>query len=158
MTNHSYFNLSGTNLSINNHKLELNSSFYINSIDGIPTGEIFLVDDTDFDYKTEKIPNIPEFFDKCFVCDGNNIRKVVNLYSEDSGINMEVLTDNPVLHLKTLMCEDTGKGQTKYTNLSGIAIMPELFPDALRFNHFPTTVLEKDKNYNHLTEYRFSVR
>ena len=158
ITNHSYFNLSGTSSYITEHKLQLNSSFYIKSVDCLPTGEILTVDGTDFDYRTEKKLEIPDFFDQCFISDGKNIRKIANLYSEDSGINMEVFSDNPVLHLKTLRNDDTGKGQVKYRNSSGIAIMPELFPDALSFNHFPTTILEKGKNYKYLTEYKFSIR
>ncbi len=160
LTNHSYFNLSGHNADIKDHLLQLDCSFYINNIDGIPTGEILLTKDSAFDYKTEKsLENLPECYNQGFVADGVNTRRIGSLYSQDSGINMEIFTNSPVIGLKTPdIPEDDGKGGVSYTSLSGLAVMPQLFPDALRFNHFPTSILEMGKNFNYMTEYKFTIK
>ena len=157
LTNQSFFNLSGENHDIKDHVLQLNCSFYIKNNDGIPTGEILLVNDSDFDYKTEKsLENLPKHYNQCFVADGINFRKVASLYSKDSGINMEIFTNSPVVGLKTL--ENEEKDGDKHSAFCGLSVMTQLFPDAARFTHFPTSILESGKNFSYQTEYKFSIK
>lgn len=160
LTNHSYFNLSGHDADIKDHLLQLNCSYYIRNIDGVPTGEILFTDGTEFDYKKEKtLDDISEKLNCCFVADGNGFRKIGSLYSTKSGINMEVHTNSPVIGLKTLEFDETdSKGNVIYSSFSGLTLTPQLFPDAMKFNHFPTSILEKGRNFSQLTEYRFSIK
>jgi aldose 1-epimerase len=110
LTQHAYFNLSGT-ADILNHELKLNAPHYL-PVDEIliPTGEIASVAGTPFDFtsfkaigrdiKKEDIQLERGLgYDHCWVLDDSNkgLRSAAILQEVNSGIQLEVFTDQPAI-------------------------------------------------------------
>ncbi len=171
MTNHSYFNLNGHNAgNIENHTLQMEASFYTpNSPACVPNGEVLSVTGTPFDFRTPKKvgadfggddAQIALFggYDHNFPLDGFGFRKVVTLTGDQSGITMEMYTDQPATQLYTGNAIEEGrvcKEGAVYTKHSGLCLESQVFPNNLSFSHFPTSVLKKGEKYDTTTEYKF---
>lgn len=108
--------------------------------DKIPTGRVLAVDDTKFDLRTEKSPSFE--IDTCFVLPKRSEPEfAVALTSND--LRLDVLTDAPAFHLYT-------------GDPSGIAIEPEIHPDAPNHGHFPSIQLDPGECFRQTTIHRFS--
>ncbi len=160
LTNHSYFNLNGHNSgTIINHKLKLNSEFYL-PIDEtlIPTGEILKTENTKFDLCKER--DLTEHYDHCFVLSDNSYLKHAGTLKGDiSGIEMNVYTTKPGIQIysgKAFSSDTIGKGGKIYEENSFVCMETEFFPDSPNKPHFPDTILKKNETYNHKTIYKFN--
>ena len=177
LTNHSYFNLSGHNSgTVLNQVLKLNSSFYTpNSEECMPAGEVRSVEGTPFDFRTPKpigqdinadFEQVQMFggYDHNFAVDGRGYRFCAEVSSPDTGITMEVYTDQPAVQIYTANKIEEGeylgpfKEDAYYKNYYAICLETQCFPNAMKFSHYPSPILKKNEVYDRTTEYRFIVK
>lgn len=171
LTNHSYFNLDGSENvsegSVMEHMVVLpNSSTYtpVNEI-AIPTGELKDVEGTDFDFRQEK--KLSEMnkngYDQNFVIDnydGKTMIEAAKIKSEKTGITLKVLTNLPGFQFYTAnnlgkSSQPLGKDGKRYKKHSSFCVEPQFFPDAINtFDEKP--VLKKGEKYNRTIIYSFT--
>lgn len=164
LTNHSYFNLSTYPQSlINEHELMVKANQFLEVDDFlIPTGNLVRVDNTEMDFRVAKKVNLE--LDHNWVLDKeyNKLELISTLYSEDSGILMEISTTLPGLQVysgnKIIPTKNYTKNQLGYTKSSGICLETQFFPDSPNHDSFPNTLLTPDNIYNHSTVYKLITK
>ena len=110
----------------------------------LPTGALLAVKDTEFDYTESK--QIGEIkMDQAFVLNKKQQESVL-LFSEDSGIQMKVTTNQPSVVVYT---PDT---------LDAICFETQNYPDAPNYNHFPSSVLRPEEKYLNKSSFEFRIR
>lgn len=170
LTNHSYFNLGGHESgSINGQVLQINADFYTpNDSECMPTGEILSVAGTPFDFRAPKpigqdidadFPQVQAVggFDHNFVIAGKGMRLAAAAQCVETGITMQVYTNQPGMQLYTANALPAGvkKCDKEYSIHDAFCLETQVFPNAMANAHFPTAVLKKGEIYDHVTEYRF---
>lgn len=179
LTNHSYFNLSGD--------LEKNGDEQILKIKAnkvcelkeelIPTGEMINVENTIFDLRNgikikdgiEKGQNeknsqfeITRAYDHPFELENTEFEKSkIELFSEFSGIKMEVFTTEKVAVIYTGNFLD--EVLPFYSNLKneknkrylGVAIETQDYPNGINEKKFESKILKKDEKYQSKTIFKF---
>lgn len=175
LTQHAYFNLSGT-ADILNHKLKLNAPSYL-PIDEtlIPTGEIANVEGTPFDFKsfkaigrdiqTESIQLERGLgYDHCWVINNPNkeLQTAALLKEASSGIQMEVRTDQPAIQFYSgnfLDGTNPKKQSDSFYNFrSGLCLETQHFPNAPNEASFPSTELSPGEVYSTKTQFKFTLQ
>jgi aldose 1-epimerase len=169
LTNHSYFNLTAGKDNILKHELTL----YADSITPtdstlIPTGEIFPVGGTSFDFTTahpigERIAEIPGGYDINYKLrkTGNELSLAAELYEPVSGRLMKTYTTEPGIQFYSgnfLNGQFTGHNGIQYNQYFGLCLEAQHFPDSPNNPAFPSTVLKPGEKYTQLTIYEFSVK
>ncbi|MBQ9280954.1 MAG: galactose mutarotase [Treponema sp.] len=167
LTNHAYFNLNGRG-SVLSHKLQLDCDSYLElASDGAPSGKILSVEGTPFDFRKEKpvgqdikeIPPSVRGYDHCMVTHGNEkgLVRFGALSSEESGIKMEMFTNQRGVHLYTAnyIGGVIGKGGVRHNAQDGICFETERFPNAINEPEFPTCVLRPEETYCSKTLLKF---
>ena len=174
MTNHSYCNLNGENSdSILEHEMTVRADAYTRvNEEMIATGEILDVTGTAMDFRTAKpigrdINNEEEplkiggGYDHNFVLNAHKPEEaVVTVFSNESGIVMDVFTDYPGIQIYTgnFLCDKPGKSGRIYPNRSAVALETQQFPNAANRENFPSPLLKAGEKLHTETEYRFSVK
>lgn len=162
MTNHAYFNLFGKEEPINAHRLYIPAGNILETTrDFIPTGRSIAVENTPFDFLTER-PIGRDLnadneqlrwnrgYNHCYVLNGGNTHdlKVAAVLSDpESGRRLTVKTDSPGLLLYT----------AGYYCKPGTAVCLETqyFPDTPSRPEFPSCLLKPGEEYEQKTVYRF---
>ncbi|MER7488133.1 aldose epimerase family protein [Streptomyces sp. NPDC126497] len=154
LTNHSYWNLSGSG-SAAGHELRLAASRHTPSdADLIPSGELADVAGTRFDFREAREAGTG--YDDNFVLDKGVTaapEEVAELYDPTSGRVLTVATTEPGMQLYT--ADHIGE---PFAPGDGIALETQHFPDSPNRPEFPSTVLRPGEVFRSTTVYGFGVR
>lgn len=170
LTNHTYFNLTGGEYSIEDYSLTLDADSYTPLNEKfVTTGEICSVDNTPFDFRIPKKIcrdiekdneqlRIAGGYDHNFVLNGKGFRKFAEIYSETSKTAMNVSTDLIGVQFYTgnLLKDGSTIADHKVIHKRyGLCLETQFFPNAVNLPNFPSTILKSGEIYKSRTEYRF---
>ncbi|GAA4271216.1 aldose epimerase family protein [Aquimarina gracilis] len=161
LTNHAYYNLNGSD-SILDHSLQLNCSQYL-EVDNkqLPTGKVKSVVNTKFDFlQTSDLRRIENkgVLDDTLIFDSEKKAKAI-LISEESGIKMEVTTNQPavVIYTPEKFPDWKFRKEVQYDRFPAICFETQNYPDAPNHVHFPSSVLKAGEHYESCAELSFSI-
>ena len=141
LTNHTYFNLNGGG-SAAGHLLSIDAE-QITETDGslIPTGRLLDVEGTRFDYRRQR--RFEPDHDENYVLNGSEFRRAATLKGTESGLCMQVFTDQPGLQL--------------YNTESAVCLETQHFADSPNHPEFPTALLKAGEVFASRTVYAFTA-
>lgn len=176
MTNHAYFNLSGDpTRRVDDHLMQINADAFT-PVDAtfMTTGEILPVEGTPMDFRQpvaigKDIINF-EFeqikfgngFDHnwCLNTAGDDSRVAARVYCPETGICLEVLTDEPGIQFYSGNFLDgscTGKNGIVYNQSTAFCLETQKYPDTPNKPEWPSAFLEPGQKYTSHCVYRFST-
>lgn len=162
LAHHTYWALDDSG-GLDHHHLQLNASRYTGvDAEFIPTGITPAVDETRFDFRAGRPllePDQPIDHNLCLSMDRAALRDVGRLWSERSGVAMEIATTEPGIQVydgAKLDVPVPGLEGRRYGPHAGVALEPQVWPDAINHAHFPSAVLRPGETYEQITEFRFS--
>jgi aldose 1-epimerase len=172
LTNHSYFNLSGTDTgNILKYILYVNADKYT-PVDStlIPTSEIASVAGTPLDFLQptaigSRIAELKEIggYDHNYALNGKagTLRVAAKVTDPESGREMEVLTTEPGVQFYSaigLNGSIKGKGGVGYEKYGAICLETQHFPDSPNRPNFPSTELKPGTKFHSETIYKFTAK
>jgi len=176
LTNHSYFNLSGHDSgNVLDQIMTVYSDKFTPTNDAlIPTGELVDVTGTPMDFRKPKTigQDIEADYEPlkqaggydhnyAFEIPEGEVARVAELYSEKTGICMEVFTDLCGMQVYTgnfLDHKTGGKGGVTYEKRDGVCFETQYFPNACKEPKFKSSILPAGQEYDSVTVYKFSVK
>ena len=173
LTNHAYFNLNGEgNGDILNHQVSIDAEQFLPIKDNqTPIGNIIPVEGSAFDFRTskkivddinshEEQITLAKGYDHTYVNTHPISSPIAQAYAEESGIVLDVFSDNPGLHLYTgnFLADDLGKSGHRYLTNGGLCFEAQYFPDSPNRDTFPSVIIEPGKDYEQTIIYKFGIR
>ena len=161
LAHHSYFTLDDAE-AVSQHQLQIAAESYTPVDDTlIPTGEIVPVAGTRFDFR-EQAPlrqAHPVDYNFCLSTARQPLRPVARLQSLASGVRMDCLTTEPGLQVYDgagIALDAPGLRGQKMGACAGVAMEPQVWPDAHHHKDFPQAVLRPGETYHQHTQFVFS--
>ncbi len=164
LTNHAYFNLGKQ--SILNQQLCINSMQRLElDVTQIPTGRFLENKDSAYDFLTkqplQKITQVDGFDDVFVLDETNDDHPKVVCSSEETGLQMEVFTNQRALVVFTPKRFEGGypmKNEERAdAQFPALCFETQNFPDVPNHSHFPSTVLKKGETYINETVFKVST-
>ncbi len=162
LTNHTYFNLNGYDgSSVMEQYLRIDAHSYTAvDEDLIPVGDPVPVEGTDFDFRALRKVALP--FDHNFHLNWNGmIRVSAEMYDEESGRTMTMLTNMPCVQLYT-GCVMNGsypfKGGVPQRPLHALCLETQYAPNSPNRPDFPSCILRPGEKYDFRTAYCFGTK
>ncbi|MGR3617729.1 MAG: aldose epimerase family protein [Paracoccaceae bacterium] len=161
IAHHSYFNLDGAP-TISEHELRLAALSYLPvDEEGIPTGQQVPVDDTRFDFTSERSigPAHPIDHNFCLSQHRQILRPVAWLRSPSSGVALECRTTEAGLQVydgRHIDIKSNGLLSRPMGAYSGLALEPQNWPDSNHHPEFPQAVLRPGEKYVQKTQFVFA--
>lgn len=158
---HSYFNLSDEP-TVLDHLMQIDGYAYLPVTEElIPTGEIRPVAGTAFDYTLARpVSNAsPIDHNWCLATEAQPMRDVCHVVSPKSGVRMDVATTEPGLQVYDAPRVDIdvpGLDGRVMAPHCGLALEPQIWPDAVNNPEFPQAFLNPGETYRQHTQFRFS--
>lgn len=175
MTNHSYFNLDGKPEKDNSDYLLMVNADNYTPVDStfMTTGEILPVNGTPFDFRTptrlgdqlskesEQLKN-GHGIDHNWVLNnkGDISKPCASLESPESGIKLEIFTDEPGIQVYTgnfLDGTQYGKKGIKYDFRASVCLETQKYPDTPNKPEWPSCVLRPGEKYTSNTIFKFTT-
>ncbi|MEH6305960.1 aldose epimerase family protein [Olivibacter sp. CPCC 100613] len=156
LTNHAYFNLSGSVDTIDQHKLQVLTDCYtpLNNRN-LPNGEIEMVRGTRYDLRQPQsvyeVKNTIVNANYCFDQQQERVKKMAVLVHGPSNRTLTVGSTYP--GLQVYFGNFLGK---PFISNQGLCLEPQYFPDSPNLPQFPTTLLLPGQVYCHEIYYHFS--
>jgi aldose 1-epimerase len=170
MTNHAYINLGGNTAGDARECYLMIDSDKVTEADPakIPTGKLFDVEGTPFDFRKEKQvikdfyavhPMLEKGYDCNYVLKNNGtVSLAAVLRDEKSGRSLEVYTDLPGIQFYSgNYIDKKGAKGMEYKDFHGLCLETQQFPDAINHPDFPSPVIKAGEEYKTTTIYKFSV-
>lgn len=160
LAHHSYFTLGGEKIA--DHHLRIDAESYLPVDDElIPTGEVRPVDGTRFDFRAPAPVGQAKPLDHnyCLSRERTGLRPVAWLENPATGLKMELRTTEPGLQVydaTKLNVDLPGLTGAPMGPHAGIAMEPQVWPDANHHDGFPSAVLRPGETYRQHTQYVFS--
>lgn len=173
LTNHAYFNLNGYNGGdVLAHTVKINASAFtaVDSL-SIPTGELPSVEGTPMDFRTPKLvgDDIGADFEQLILTGGydhnfcldnadGDLNEAAEVYSEESGIKMNVYTTLPGVQFYTgnFLKGIKGKNEVPMNKRNALCLETQFYPDSPNKPSFPTCLYEAGDHYKSETVYEFA--
>jgi aldose 1-epimerase len=161
LAHHSYFTLDDAE-TVSQHQLQIAAESYTPVDDTlIPTGEIAPVSGTQFDFRAAAPLSqaYPVDHNFCLSNARQPLRQVARLQSLASGVRMDCLTTEPGLQVydgSGIAIEAPGLRGQKMSACAGVAMEPQVWPDAHHHKDFPQAVLRPGETYHQHTQFVFS--
>lgn len=172
LTNHTYFNLSGSlKRTIVDHELWLQSDRFLELDTGlIPTGNAVPVEGTVFDCRKGRnimevvssehpqIKRVGGGYDHPFVLTNNHQREIV-LVDKESGRKLEIETDEPcvVVYTGNSLSNDMTIRGTPCEKYLGMCLETQKPPNMIHHPDFPSLLVEANQAYTTKTIYSFGL-
>jgi aldose 1-epimerase len=174
LTNHSYFNLSGNpSTQILNHYIHINADSFTMVDETLIPLAIIPVDTTPMDLRkpmvidagiTDKYEQIGlgKGYDHNWVLNtGGDLNRIAaKVYSDESGIVMDVYTNEPGIQFysgNAMAVSDNGKLGKQYMHRGALCLETQHYPDSPNQPSFPSTVLRPGEKYSSRCIYSFKT-
>lgn len=167
LTNHAYFNLSGTFDTALHHELTIRAD-QVTAIDNelIPHGEIVDIKGTALDFTIPKLIGkdiqnddtllkLGNGYDFNYIRNNDTEEPIATAFCADSGIAMDVYTDRPCVQLYTGNFLDGVRGKQVYGFRSAFCLETQGYPNACNVPSFPSCVLRAGEEFRSYTAYLF---
>ncbi|MEM9583358.1 MAG: aldose epimerase family protein [Pseudomonadota bacterium] len=158
---HTYWNLDG-GATTDNHEMQVDADCWTVVDDSfIPAGESADVAGTRYDFRRMRPIKDDVFIDHnlCVSDTRQSLRKIGMLMSRKSGVSMDIRSTEPGLQVYDgfkLAVEPKGLGGRSYGKNAGVALEPQVWPDAINHESFPSAVLRPGERYEQQTQFAFS--
>ncbi len=161
LAHHSYFNLDNGKGDIKDHEVKIYSDRILEQDENlVTTGNYIDVENTRYDFR--EFHSIGERlnggYDQSFEVDKkiDQLSIVAEALSKKSGLKLQALTTEPMVHLYTGqgLPKITGKNNTEYGPYAGFCLETQKHPNAINISHFPNTVLRPGEKYYQKNAYK----
>lgn len=176
LTNHAYFNLMGAESGLNclDHLLWIDSANYLpTNAEGIPEDHLQPVQQTSFDFQTEKTLAQDLLKDQqqqnakgydhsyWFSPERDFNRAVACLTSADRRVSLSVYTDKPAMQLYSgnWLAGTPNRQNSTYQDYAGVALETQFLPNSPNHPEWEHNdcILYPEQTYRYFTRYAFSV-
>lgn len=161
IAHHSYWNLDG-HATTADHVMQLDADRMTETDqDFIATGALKDVAGTRFDFRAERPLTGQKFIDDnlCLSDARQPLRRVGHVRSRRSNLTMELRTTEPGLQVYDGYKIDIaapGLDGRRYGPNAGVALEPQVWPDAINHEGFPSAVLRPGETYHQQTQFAFT--